>query len=148
MGKKEITDKRRIEKIIKKAKVCRIGLSDNDMPYVVPVIFGYEDNCLYFHSYQQGKKIDILQKNNNICFEVDVDVELEKAKKACKWDVKYRSVIGFGKAYFVEELEEKRKAFDIIMAHYSDERFDFPEKKLVKAAVIKIEIESISGKKS
>ncbi len=148
MGIKEITKKKTIDEIIKKAKVCRIGLSDNNMPYVVPVNFGYENNCLYFHSSQKGKKIDILKKNNNVCFQVDVDVELVKAKKACKWDVKYRSVIGFGKAHFVEDLEEKRKAFHIIMAHYSDKSFDYPEKKLVKAVVIRIEIESLSGKKS
>jgi nitroimidazol reductase NimA-like FMN-containing flavoprotein (pyridoxamine 5'-phosphate oxidase superfamily) len=148
MGKRRITNKKTIDEIIKKAKVCRIGLSDNNMPYVVPLNFGYEDNCLYFHSSQQGKKIDILRKNNNVCFEVDVDVELVKAQKACKWDVKYHSVIGFGKAYFVEDLAEKRKAFDIIMAHYSRGAFDYPEKKLVKAALIRVEIESLSGKKS
>ena len=148
MGKRRITNKKTIDEIIKKAKVCRIGLSDNNMPYVLPLSFGYEDNCLYFHSSQQGKKIDILRKNNNVCFEVDVDVELVKAQKACKWDVKYYSVIGFGKAYFVEDLAEKRKAFGIIMAHYSSEAFDYPEKKLVKAALIRIEIESMTGKKS
>ncbi len=38
---KEIKDIGEIEFIINKSKVCRIALSDNDSPYIVPVCFGY-----------------------------------------------------------------------------------------------------------
>ncbi len=47
---KEIKDKDEIESTIKRANVCRIGLAENNIPYVVPLVFGYKDNCLYFHS--------------------------------------------------------------------------------------------------
>ena len=57
---KEIKDKFEIETIINRAEVCRIGLSDDNMPYVIPVNYGYRNNCLYIHSASEGKKIDII----------------------------------------------------------------------------------------
>lgn len=146
---KEIKDKNAIESIIKRATVCRIALSENNVPYIVPLNFGYKDNCLYFHSAKEGKKIDIIKKNNNLCFEFDIDNELVKAEDACNWDMKYYSVIGFGEAFLVEDFEEKREALDIMMEHYSGKSsFKYPEKAVNNVAIIKVKIESMSGKKS
>ena len=63
---KEITDIKSIEKIIHKAKVCRLALSLDDTPYVVPVCFGYSAETIYFHSAKEGKKIDIIKKNKQL----------------------------------------------------------------------------------
>ena len=145
---KEITDIKDIEEIILKAKVCHLGLSLDDTPYVVPLSFGYKDKTIYFHSAKQGKKTDILKQNNKVCFEFDIDHELVKAEKGCNWGMKFRSVIGFGKAYFIEDMEEKQKALDIIMQNYSDQTFEFLEKRLNNTLVGKIEIDQITGKKS
>ena len=84
----------------------------------------------------------------NVCFECDVDAEPIESKQACAWSMKYRSVIGFGKASFIESPEEKTEALKIIMEHYSDEDFHFPLEALNKTAVIKVEIEHMTGKKS
>ena len=62
---KEIKDKEVIESIIKRATVCRIALSENNVPYIVPLSFGYKDNCLYFHSAPEGRKIDIIKQRVN-----------------------------------------------------------------------------------
>ena len=145
---KEITDLKSIEEIITRSKVCCLGLSLNDIPYVVPLSFGYKDKTIYFHSAKQGKKIEILKKNNIVCFEFDIDHELVEAEKGCNWGTKFRSVIGFGKAYFIENMEEKQKALDIIMQNYTEKTFEFPEKRLNNTLVGKIEIDQISGKKS
>ena len=145
---KEITDIKSIEKIIKKAKVCRWALSLNDTPYIVPICFGYRAETIYFHSAKKGKKIDIIKKNNKVCFEFDIDHELVKSENACKWGMKFRSVIGFGKAYFIENIEEKQAAFDILMQNYTDKTFLFSEENLRNTLLIKIEIEQITGKKS
>jgi len=66
---KEIQNEPEIKAIIKKAGVCRLGMINGNKPYIVPLCFGYHDNVLYFHSSLKGKKIDILQKNPNVCFE-------------------------------------------------------------------------------
>ena len=145
---KEITKKSAIETVIAKSLVCRLALSDNDSPYVVPLSFGYKDKVLYFHGSQKGTKIDIIKKNPKVCFEFDTDTEIVKAEDACRWTMRYRSVIGFGKAMFLEDIEEKRKALDIIMSQYSNRIFQFDDAILKKTGVIKVEIESMTGKQS
>ena len=143
----EITDIASIEDIIHKAQVCRLALSENGRPYIVPLCFGYKDNNLYFHTACEGKKLDILRKNDNVCFEIDIDKELVKGKKACNCSMKYRSVIGFGKAELIEDIERKRRAFNIIMQNYYEGFFKYPEEAIQNTVIIRVEIESMTGKK-
>ncbi len=145
---REIKRQAEIEEIIRKAIICRIAVSDGDSPYVFPVCFGYKDRVLYFHSAQEGKKIDILRKNNKVCLEVDIDTELMSEEKGCDWGMRYKSVIGFGKADFIESPEEKKKAFRIILGHYANRSFGFSEESLKNVVVVKILVESLTGKKS
>jgi nitroimidazol reductase NimA-like FMN-containing flavoprotein (pyridoxamine 5'-phosphate oxidase superfamily) len=145
---KEITEASAIKAIITKSLVCRLALSDDTSPYIVPLCFGYRDKVLYFHGSLKGKKVDIIKKNQKVCFEFDTNTEIVKADNACHWTMKYRSVIGFGKAVLLEDLDEKRKALNIIMSQYSDRTFQFDDAILKKTAVIKLEIESMTGKQS
>lgn len=144
----EINDIAVIEGIIRKGQVCRLALSENGLPYIVPLCFGYKNNNLFFHTAREGKKLDILRKNNNVCFEIDTDQELLKGKKACDCSMKYRSVIGFGKAELIEDIESKRKALDIIMQNYLEGSFEYPEESIQNTVIIRVEIESMTGKKS
>ncbi|MHC4479195.1 MAG: pyridoxamine 5'-phosphate oxidase family protein [Planctomycetota bacterium] len=137
-----------IEDILSKASVCRLGLCENNQPYVVPLCFGHKDNALYLHCAAQGRKLDILRKNNNVCFEVDIDHEIIKAEQACDWGMKYKSVIGFGKAVFIEDIESKRKALDVIMQQYSEGTFEYPANAIEHIVVIKVEIQSMTGRQS
>ena len=145
---KEIKDVAAIEDILSNASVCRLGLCENDQPYIVPLCFGYKDNTLYFHCAGQGKKLDIIRKNNNVCFEFDIDLELVKDERPCNWGMKYKSVIGFGKAVFVEDIESKRKALDVIMRQFSANTFEYPEETIRKTTIIRVEIENMTGKRS
>jgi len=146
---KEITDKSEMESILQKAIVCRIALSDNDTPYVIPVNFGYKDDILYFHSATEGKKIDILQKNNNVCFEVDIDHEIIEHKRPCSFGMRYLSVVGFGTASFIENLGKKTEALSIIMDHYAPGNdFEFRERMLNRIVVVQVQIDSMTGKTS
>ncbi|MFO7753597.1 MAG: pyridoxamine 5'-phosphate oxidase family protein [Desulfobacteraceae bacterium] len=147
-SEKEIVQKPEIESVIYQSTVCRIAMSDNDIPYIVPLCFGYRDGRIYVHCSLKGKKIDILRKNRNVCFEFDHKAEVVKAENACKWGMKYVSVIGFGKASFIENPEGKRKALEVIMNQYAEGSFRFSEKEVNGTAVIEIEIESMTGKQS
>jgi nitroimidazol reductase NimA-like FMN-containing flavoprotein (pyridoxamine 5'-phosphate oxidase superfamily) len=145
---KEISDKTAMESIILRSSVCRLALSEEGRPYIVPLCFGYKDNILYFHSAREGMKLDILRRNNKVCIEVDIDHDIVEADDACGWGMKYQSVIGFGKGSIIDDLEKKRKALDIIMQHYSGSSYEFPDSKLGKTVIIKVEIEHMTGKKS
>ncbi len=107
---KEITNREEIETILRQSKVCRLAMVDGDKPYMVPMNFGYSDGCLFFHCANQGRKIDVIKKNPNICFEVDELNRLKKARLACDWGIDFKSVIGSGKAQFLEASKEKIQA--------------------------------------
>ena len=145
---REITDQKAIEGILHNAWVCRLAMVDGNTPYIVPLCFGYADRSLYFHSAPEGKKLEILKKNNRVCFEVDIDPSLKPNVKPCAWGMNYKSVIGFGCARFLDDVESKRKALDIIMRNYSDKSFDYQKSAIENTTVIKVEIEQMTGKQS
>ena len=145
---KEIADIAEIEDVISRAEVCRIGLVDGDEPYIVPVFFGYERNAIYFHCAPEGRKLDLIRKNNRVCVEMETGVAIKKGEQPCGWSAAYRSVIGVGRAAILEKEEEKVHGLNVLMEHYagSDANVDFP--KLDVTAVVRIDIERMSGKKA
>lgn len=145
---KEITDAAEIEQIIKQARVCRLGLVDGNEPYVVPVCFGYEKNAFYFHCAPEGRKIDLIKKNNQVCVEIDDDVEISGAEKPCGWSAKYRSVIGVGRAHILEDEEDKIHGLAVIMWQFGERKPNIEFEKTDRTAVVRIDIENITGKKS
>jgi nitroimidazol reductase NimA-like FMN-containing flavoprotein (pyridoxamine 5'-phosphate oxidase superfamily) len=145
---REITDRTALDAIVQKALVCRLAMCDGDQPYVIPLNFGYDGNCFYMHCAREGKKIDILEKNNRVCLEIDVDHELVKGESACDWGIKAKSVIATGKAVLIEDEEGKRRALDIIMEHYgASPPYSYREKGFHKALIIRVDVESMTGKK-
>ncbi len=91
---------------------------------------------------------DLLKKNRNVCFEFDTDTIAVPAGTSCGWTMRYRSVIGYGIADFVEDPGGKRAALDVIMRQYAERTHEYSDETLRKTAVIKVEIREISGKKS
>lgn len=146
---KEITNKDQISQVIKKCQVCRLALSQNDIPYIIPVSFGYDGKTLYFHSANDGQKVDILSINNNVCFEFESGVEIiVDETKPCNWSFSFQSVIGFGKAEELLSPEDKIKGLQHIMAQYSEKEWGFETLPLNGLRVYEIKIESITGKQS
>jgi uncharacterized protein len=145
---KEITDKTEIESIILRSSVCRLALSEDNQPYIIPLCFGYEENTLYFHSALEGKKLGILRSNNKVCFEFDSDHRIVEAHDACGWSMNYRSVIGFGKASFINDPKERTKAMNAIIQHYTGKPLPYSEATLKDTVLMRVEIESITGKES
>ncbi|MCP4579695.1 MAG: pyridoxamine 5'-phosphate oxidase family protein [Deltaproteobacteria bacterium] len=138
----------KIESIILKAKVCRLGLVDGNRPYVVPMSFGYHENALYFHTGKKGRKMEILERNNRVCFEMEVDLEIVPADNPCKWNMRYRSVVGYGRAVILVDPGEKIKALDVIVRHYGGPLMAYDEKRVKGLAIIKVAIDSMKGKQS
>jgi len=145
---REITNREEIEKILMQSQVCRLAMVDEDKPYMVPMNFGYSNGCLFFHCTREGRKIDLIKKNPNICFEVDELIRFKKANLACEWGLEFKSVIGSGKAQFLEDSKEKKNALNIIMSQYSNRTFEYPDDMLEKTIVIKVVIDEMTGKQS
>ncbi len=143
----EITDVAEMESILARGLRCCIGVVDDGEPYVVPVCYGYEKDRLYFHSADEGKKMDALRKDNRVAFEVDTD--LETAGSGARWTMHYRSVMGKGTAHVVDDSAERAHALELIMQHYVAEGdYHMPEKLPESVAVVRIDVESLTGKQS
>jgi len=143
---REITDRAGIDAVLAAAKVMHLGLADGGMPFVVPVFYAYDGACLYFHSARAGTKIEMLQRNNAVCFEVTTDHGIIENDAACDFEARHRTVIGFGRAFFLEDEAEKTAALDLIVGRFSPRRFAYPQANLKTTAVVRIDIASIKGK--
>jgi nitroimidazol reductase NimA-like FMN-containing flavoprotein (pyridoxamine 5'-phosphate oxidase superfamily) len=149
---REITSLNEIVEIIDKCDVCRIALSENNIPYIVPMNFGFEvidkTITLYFHCASDGKKLDILRKNNNVCFEMDCGHELLEGKNACSYSMKYESVIGNAIAEFITDINEKEHALNMLMKKYtSDKEHNFNEEMLNMLTIFKLKTTEFTGKR-
>jgi nitroimidazol reductase NimA-like FMN-containing flavoprotein (pyridoxamine 5'-phosphate oxidase superfamily) len=145
-NEKEIKDRKDIDDIIKRCRVCRLAICDGGQPYVVPLNFGYDGRSLYFHTAPEGRKIDIIKRNNRVGFEFDILHDIVTAEQACKWGAKYESVMGSGTAEIVDDLEAKKEALQLIMRQYGNGTWDFKEEILKKTLVLRVRILEISGK--
>ncbi len=139
-----------IDSIVRSSRVCRLGMSDGERPYVVPMCFGYDGVAVYFHSATQGQKLNILRNHPHVCLEFDLAGEIVRGERACAWGQMYRSAIAFGEATFVRSPEEKRRGLRLLMAQYADpaSSFSFADTESSRVVVIRVEIDQITGKQS
>lgn len=144
---REIKTRAEIDMILHTAKVMHLALSDDNVPFVVPVFFAYDGEAVYFHSAREGTKIDILKRNPSVCFEVSLTDGVVESSSACDFEARHRTAIGFGTASFLEEETGKIAALNRIVARFSEQTFTFPAANLAATAVVRIAITSIKGKK-
>jgi uncharacterized protein len=107
---------------------------------VLPLNFGYDGKCLYFHSAIGGKKFEIIKKNNRVGFEFDILHEIIEAENSCEWGARYESVVGTGTAEVIESQQEKAKALECIISQYGGSFSEFQDSAISSVII------SISGK--
>lgn len=148
---KAIESKDEIISILQKAQYITIAMSIDNEPYLATLSHGYdtENYCIYFHCAQEGKKVDILKKNDIVWGQALND--LGYADGSC--DHLYETAQFRGRVTFVKDHEEKRRALIIMIKALESN----PEKvieestndKSVKRVKIgRIDIEFMTGKRS
>ncbi|PKN39338.1 MAG: pyridoxamine 5'-phosphate oxidase family protein [Deltaproteobacteria bacterium HGW-Deltaproteobacteria-2] len=143
---REITDRKAIDGIIERCRVCHLAMCDDKQPYVIPLHFGYDGCFLYFHSALEGRKIEIIKRNNRVGFEFDILHNIVTAQRACDWGAKYESVVGTGTAEIVNDVEDKKAALKCIMRQYGSDVNDFSDEIIKKTLIFRVLILEISGK--
>ena len=140
-------NKAHVNLVLKNALYCHISMVNNNKPYMVTVNFGYDDEYIYFHSGQKGKKTEIIASNPNICFELNYGAEIISNKQSCNWGTKYRSVIGYAKAELLVSDKDKTKALLAIMRKYSgNNNHEFNEHVLAHTNVYRISLNNANAK--
>ena len=150
-AEKAITDKDECLAIIAGQKYMTLAMCKDNIPYLVTVNYGYdeEQQCFYFHSAKKGKKIDFLNTNPQVWGQIIEDC----GYRDDKCDHAFRSIYFEGAVTFVEDIEEKSLALRLMIDHLEPapepvkERL-VVEKRVKNVTIGKIMVTTMSGKQS
>ena len=146
---KEITGRAQIDAVICRCRVCRLAFAVDRKPYLVPLCFGYDGSCLYFHTAHTGKKIDCLQANPDVCFEFEHHLHLiSSAAQPCAWGFGFETVIGYGRMIELTATEDKVRGLHHIITQYGGDPGPLAPGSLADVRVWRLDIESMTGKRS
>lgn len=120
-------------------------LGDEGYPYAVPLDFLYDAGKIYFHSAQEGHKLDAIGK----CGKASFCVLDEGRKEDGAWWYHFNSVVAFGHIRLLEDEAEK-----IVPLRKLGEKYFPPEvdleadiaRNFKRVAVLELAIEHMTGK--
>ena len=148
---KAISDLATVRAIIREVKFVTLALSVNDEPYLVTLSHGFDEekNCIYFHSANEGRKIDIMKANPRVWGQALIDGGYQQGK--C--DHFYKTAQFHGKVTFVDDSSEKKHALQVLVRHldHNPEAIineQITAHSLGPVVIWRIDIDFLSGKKS
>ena len=114
--------------------------------------YGYEmapdgKLTLHLHCAGEGRKLETLRKNPNVCFEISRKVRLVYNEMTGSCTAKYRSIIGSGKAILESDAQDKLRSLEALMrqaGHKDHPPFD--EKLLAMTATVRIDVTEYAAK--
>ena len=145
---KEIADRRELRRILEEARVCRLAMSDGGRPYLVPLSFVLDGDDLVLHSARVGRKLEILRRNPEVCFEVEEGVAFARGETACGSTMRYRTVIGFGTVEVVEDRAEHARLLGLFGPRYGAPASAVPDGELDRTVVLRVRVRELTGKRS
>ncbi len=140
---------REMELLLSRMPVGRLALVTEDGPYVVAVNYLLLEGSIYFHSGHGGRKMEALRVDPRVCFLVDEVGPQVLWEKGCGISQIYESVICFGKAEVVEDPIVKRRILKKMVQKFvavNNPVVLLEDENIAKTAVVRIIIESMSGK--
>ncbi|MBQ6267037.1 MAG: pyridoxamine 5'-phosphate oxidase family protein [Clostridia bacterium] len=119
---------------------------ENGYPYAVPLNFVYQDGRLYFHSAQEGQKIDAVRA----CDKASFCVVNAGEREPDDWWYHVTSVIAFGRVRVLEDRAETEEKLRLLGEKYFPAGYDLERdlrKNADRAAIIEFTIEHMTGKR-
>lgn len=121
---------------------------ENGYPYTIPLSYTYQENHIYFHSANEGHKIDAIRNNDKVSFcVIDQDDVIQET-----FTTRYRSVIVFGRAKIITDPVLRQKALENLVTKYSPDFVDKGQQEILQGwdhvTIIILEIEHKTGKTS
>lgn len=143
---REETRVEEIRKVVDECDCCRLGLiGDDGLAYIVPLNFAFvaegDFGVFYFHGAAQGKKYDLLKRQNRASFELDTAHKTVYAEKACAHSFRFRSVMGKGDIVVLTDRNEKKMALTELMRTYTgSSEWEIPAAAVPTMGVIKLAV--------
>lgn len=120
----EITDPEKIKKTLSSANIGRLATNGADgYPYITPVNFVFYQGNIYFHCAPEGEKLDNIDRNSQVCFEVDIplaylDLGLTPGRDVSGLHQLYHCIIIRGEARIVPNSPFKVDALNALVAKH------------------------------
>ena len=148
---REVTNEADIRAILDRAQVLHLAMIDEDRPYVVPLHYGYtlQDGrlTLYLHSAREGRKLDVLDRNDQVAFVLETDVSpISGGDLPCRYGAAYASVMGEGRAVLLSDPAKKASALQILMGTQTGRTFAVTEAMTGSVTVIRVDVEAFTAK--
>ena len=148
---REVTDREEILDIMRRCDVCRLGLHDEEYPYVVPLNFGLmaddEKVELIFHSALEGHKVDLIGADDRAGFEMDCSHQLQYFEDRGYCTYSYESVMGCGRISILDESEKMAALRAIMDQYHPGENAHFDPAAMPRTLVYKLTVEKMTGKR-
>ena len=141
---REVTDIHHIKAIFDLSTVCHVAFNNTPAPYVLPLNYGYHDNKLYLHTANQGLKLELIKKNNNVGFEIENKIQLVQGEKGTT--LKYQSIVGEGIIEIINDDEEKQTALKYLIEHHGGKFERHSEMSLAGVTMLVINITKLTAK--
>lgn len=106
------------EEILSAGRVAHVGFATGGQPYVIPLTYHYEEGIIYLHSAPAGRLARTLAEGTEVCVEVTLLDGLVASRDAKSHSMNYRTVVAFGRAQVVRDLDEKRRVFERMTERY------------------------------
>ncbi|MBD1910811.1 MULTISPECIES: pyridoxamine 5'-phosphate oxidase family protein [unclassified Leptolyngbya] len=117
-------DRDLIYSILDEGLICHVGFTVDRQPFVIPTAYGRVGDRLYIHGSPASRMLRTLQKGIDVCVTVTLLDGLVLARSAFHHSMNYRSVVIFGTATVVSDVEEKTEALKAFTNHVVPERWE------------------------
>jgi nitroimidazol reductase NimA-like FMN-containing flavoprotein (pyridoxamine 5'-phosphate oxidase superfamily) len=158
MQKRACTDADRIRDFLNQARTGFLGLSQDGTPYVIPLNFVWQDEAIYFHGAQEGRKVVMMQENPRACFTISEEYGTIADPVPAHIDTAYMSVVIHGSIEIVSDPSEATEAMQDLIDKYVPGYYSEPLKRShleryvssmgSKTAVFKLLISSMTAKEN
>ena len=137
-----------IESILREETLGYLGLSMDGMPYVVPLNYAYVEGKLLFHGALTGKKLDYLKANPRVCFTVGRQSgRVRRHPQGATCHVDNDSVICYGTARIVEDVEERRQILDAFNRCLQPDAEEITLEAASKCCAVEIKVSEMTGRR-
>lgn len=138
-----------IEDVLKKNTLGHLGCNDGNKMYIVPVSYVYDGKFVIAHSVV-GKKIQMMRKNPQVCFEVEEIENYNNWKSVIAWG-EYQELIEErdryqAMKYFVDRMMYMKVSESAIPPELSDNRVHPRSPGSIKPVIYRIVISEKTGR--
>lgn len=148
---REVTGLGNLLAIIRRCRVCHLGMCQEGRPYVLPLNFGAELEegaiVIYLHGAKEGRRLEVLRENPRVCAEFELLHGLLAGPSACAYSCTFESVVGFGRAEILEDQAQKARGLAAIHRQTTGREFSFTPEQTATVAVIRVALTEATGKR-